>query len=524
MMNKKSSTSGNLNSNPEENSNENTINRRKFIGGLTTAALAMTIVPRNVLGGAGFISPSDKITLAYIGCGTQGLRELLPLLSIPELQIIAVCDPQKIATGYLDWGKNDLRDDIRSILNNPEWKSGGDNTIPGGHDNGKEIVDLYYSKFRTDQKFRSCKAYSDFRELFEKEKDLNAVKIMTPDHLHGIIAMAAMKRGIHVSMHKPISNRLTEGQKVIEMAKKLKVTTHLIPWDSNGSMEQVMNWINQGKIGSLKEVHNWSNRPVWPQYPTLPVDTPPVPKGMDWDLWLGPEAERPYHPNYTNMVFRGWYDFGGGSMADMGHYSLWTVFKALDLESPTIVEPNLSHVCGLRDSTAFEIENDFSFPMASSVRFKYPAKGSRPAIDLIWYDGGMRPPVPEELYEDNKELPAEGMMFVGDKGKILAGFNVDNPHLIPEKRMAGITVPEVMKKERGSGFKLFIEALKAGKQCPGSFTEAGGITEAVNLYAVALRSGKMLKYDAVNRKITNSDDANKYLSREYRSGWNPESI
>ncbi len=524
MMNKRINQKGNPATTSKQVSPENLINRRKFIGGITSAALAITIIPRHVLGGSGFIAPSDKITLAYIGLGTQGLRELLPLLQIPELQIIAVCDPQKYATGYQDWGKNGLRDEIRDTLKIPGWKSGGDNTIPGGLDNGKEIVDTYYSKFRADQKFKSCNAYADFRELFEKEKDLNAVKVMTPDHLHGIIAMAAIKKGIHISMHKPISNRLTEAHEVIEMAKKSKVTTHLIPWDSNGSMDQVMSWINKGAIGTLKEVHNWSNRPVWPQYPTLPEDKPTVPKGMDWDLWLGPEAERPYHPNYTNMVFRGWYDFGGGSMADMGHYSLWTVFKALELGAPTVIEPNLSHVCGLRDSTAFQVKNDFSFPMASSVRFKYPAKGSRAAIDLIWYDGGMRPPVPEELYDDNKELSAEGMMFIGDKGKILAGFNVDDPHLIPEKRMKAVILPEVQKKDRSLGFKLFLDALKEGKQCPGSFNEAGPITEAVNLYAAALRSGRMLKYDASAMKITNIPEANIYLSREYRKGWEPQSI
>ena len=226
-----------------ETSGENMLNRRKFIGGITTAAVGLTIVPRHVIGGNGFVAPSDKITLAYIGAGTQGLRELLPLLSIPELQIVAVCDPQKYATGYFDWGKTGLRDEIRSALQNPNWKSGGDNTIPGGLDNAKEIVDTYYSKFRSDQKFGSCRAYADFRELFAKEKDLNAVKIMTPDHLHGIIAMAAMKRGIGVTTHKPISNRLEEGRQVIEMAKSSKVTTHLIAWDSNGSMDQVMKWI-----------------------------------------------------------------------------------------------------------------------------------------------------------------------------------------------------------------------------------------------------------------------------------------
>ncbi|MBA4411011.1 MAG: Gfo/Idh/MocA family oxidoreductase [Bacteroidota bacterium] len=524
MMTQKSNTPGIPDSGSEKKNNPNLLDRRKFIGGISTAALAMTVVPRHVLGGNGFVAPSDKITLAYIGTGTQGLRELQPLLSIPELQIVAVCDPQKYAFGYYDWGKTGLRDEIRKTLQNPNWTSGGDQTVPGGLDNGKEIVDTYYSKFRADQKFRSCAAYADFREMFEKEKDLNAVKVMTPDHLHGVIALAAMKRGISVTTHKPISNRLEEGFQVIETAKKSKATTHLIAWDSNGSMDQVMKWINEGAIGALKEVHNWSNRPVWPQYPTLPTDTPPVPNGMDWDLWLGPEAERPYHPYYTNMVFRGWYDFGGGSMADMGHYSLWTVFKALGLENPTIVEPTYSHVCGLRDSTAFRVKNDFSFPFASSVRIKYPAKGSRPKVDLIWYDGGMRPLVPEELYEDNKELQPEGMMFVGDKGKILAGFHVNNPQLIPEKRMVGQSVPELPKKERTSGFLQFMDAVKAGKQCPGSFTEAWSLTEAVNLYGVALRTGRILKYDATNRKITNVADADKYLGRVYRNGWDPGEI
>ena len=524
MTNRKSHISGSASSIYEEGSNKSLLNRRKFIGGLSSAALALTIVPRHVLGGSGFIAPSDKITLAYIGTGTQGLRELLPLLKIPELQIIAVCDPQKEAIGYFDWSKNGLRNEIRETLQNPEWNPGGDNTIPGGLNNGKEIVDTYYSKFRNGEITGSCRAYTDFRELFEKEKGLDAVKVMTPDHLHGLIAIAAMKRGISVTTHKPISNRLNEGFRVIEQAKTSKVTTHLIAWDSNGSMEQVMNWINQGAIGSLKEVHNWSNRPVWPQYPTLPTEQPQIPKGMDWDLWLGPEAERTYHPCYTNMVFRGWYDFGGGSMADMGHYSLWTVFKALELENPTIIEPTYSHVCGFRDSTAFQVQNDFSFPFASSARFKYPAKGTRPEVDLIWYDGGMKPPVPDELYEDNKELPAEGMMFVGDKGKILAGFHVDDPRLIPEKRMSTMSALKEVKKEKTSGFQQFIDAIKSGKQCPGNFRDAWTLTEAVNLYAVALRAGKILKYDANKRTITNFPDANKYLSREYRNGWSPESI
>lgn len=504
------------------------IDRRKFVGLATASALAFTIVPRHVLGGKDHVAPSDKITLAYIGMGTQGIRELLPLLAVTEIQVVAVCDPNKEARGYRDWGKDYLKNEIRKAIQNPAWEPGGDNTIPGGRDNGKSIVDAYYANLHSGQKYKGCNSYADVRELFEKEKDVNAVKIMTPDHLHGILSMAAIRRGKHVLLHKPLSNRLAEGKKVVEMARNSKVITHLVPWDSNGSMDTVMAWINSGAIGTLSEIHNWTNRPVWPQYPELPADTPPVPEGFDWDLWLGPEASRAYHPNYTHMVFRGWYDFGGGSMADMGHYSLWTVFNALQLTSPTTIEPHRSHVCGFHAAVPYRINNDFSFPMASSVRFSYPANGKRPAVDLYWYDGGMRPPIPVELLNDNKELPQEGMMFVGDKGKILAGFNVQDPHIISGTKMdqpgKNSNDNRSQVQQTSEALPLFVEACKTGKQYPGNFSEAEHITEAVNLYAVALRTNRLLKYDAASLKITNVPEANTYLSREYRKGWDPASV
>ena len=288
-----------------------------------------------------------------------------------------------------------------------------------------------------------------------------------------------------------------------------------------------MAWVRDGAIGTLREVHNWTNRPVWPQYATLPADAPPVPEGFNWDLWLGPEAERPYHPNYTHMVFRGWYDFGGGSLADMGHYSLWTVFNALELGSPTSIEPMLSHDCAFRENVVSStVKNDFSFPTASIVRFKFAARGQRPAIELTWYEGGMRPPTPAELDEDGKELPAEGMMFVGEKGKILAGFHVDSPRLIPEKAMRGRQAPPERprraQREPGqisAGLKQWIAACRGGAQSPGNFLNAGPISETANLYAVALRTRQKLLYDGTSKRITNAADANKYLSRSYRKGW-----
>lgn len=505
---------------------KNTIDRRKFLGGVTTAALGVTLIPRHVLGGRGFVAPSDKINMAYIGCGTQGLREMISLLELPDVQITSVCDPQKKAIDYYDWGPTSLRDDIRKAIGKPNWNTGGNNTIPGGLDNGQELVDGFYAHQRSDLKYKGCRAYADFRELFEKEKDLDAVKIMTTDHVHGLIATAALKRNIAVTMHKPIANRLIEGKKVIDLAMKSSATTHLIPWDTNGNMDQIMAWINGGSIGTLKEVHNWSYRPVWPQYAQIPADKPKIPEGFDWNLWLGPEAERAYHPHYTNMVFRGWYDFGGGSMADMGHYSLWCVFNALELESPTIIEPNLSHVCGMdNNTTAFKIENDFAYPFASTVRFKYPAKGNRPAVDLVWYDGGMRPPTPKEFYDRDIEFPSEGMMFVGDNGIIMTSeFLVREPYLLSGDVKAAKDVPPAAGATKQPGNQRFIEGIKAGKQIDGSFRQAWPITEAVNLYGAALRARKTLKYDASQLKITNDETANSYLDRDYRKGFEIDKI
>ena len=188
-----------------------------------------------------------------------------------------------------------------------------------------------------------------------------------------------------------------------------------------------------------------------------------------------------------------------------------------------------SHTCAFKDSVPFKVNNDFSFPTACSVRFKYPASGRRPAVDLIWYDGGMRPPTPAELEIDSKELPIEGMMFVGSKGKILAGFNVQDPQLIPERRMRkhpSVQAIQQNDQQGGTspGMRQWIAAVRGGPQSPSSFLNAGHLSEAVNLYAVALRTGKKLLYDSESRKITNVAEANKYLSREYRKGWDPQSI
>ena len=497
------------------------LNRRSFLTSAATTAAAFTIVPRHVLGGTGFVAPSDKLNVGYIGLGTQGIRELLPMLKNEDIQVVAVCDPNRKSNNYVDWDKFGLRDDVRKFLGKSDWLEGKDG-IWGGREIGREIVETYYATKRASDNYKGCASYADFRELLEKQKDMDAVKIMTPDHLHATVAIAAMKKGKHVTMHKPIANRVDEARKVIETARQTKVATHFIPWDYHGSMDQVMQWIKGGAIGKLRAVHNWSNRPVWPQYLQLPEDRPSVPDGFEWDLWLGPALDRPYHPHYTNAVFRGWYDFGGGSIADMGHYSLWAVFRALKFGAPTMVEATPSTACYINgDQVSRQIRNDWSFPLACTIRMRFPAREGFGPTDLWWHDGGMKPPTPEELYEDNQTLTPEGMMFVGDKGKILAGFHIDEPHLIPAKKMKGhkpAPKPEYDREEQ-LGLKAWVAACRGGKEDDASFLLAGPISEAFNLGAIACRTGKRLQWDAQNMKITNVPEANKYLTREYRKGW-----
>jgi hypothetical protein len=336
---------------------------------------------------------------------------------------------------------------------------------------------------------------------------------MTPDHLHATIAIAAMKKRKSVLLHKPLANRLMEARLVIETAAKTKVPTHFLPASSGENVLTAAQWIKAGAIGTLREVHNWSNRPVWPQYPVIPTDTPPIPNGFDWDLWLGPSLDRPYHPHYTHAVFRGWYEFGGGAVADMGHYSLWRVFTEFDLDAPASVESTPSHICTLKDQVSVKIHNDYSFPMACTIRFRFAAKENRPALDLFWYDGGMKPPTPDEL----DGLSAEGMMFVGDKGRILAGFLGENPRFISGTKSGDFKADDD-KRIRRSG--SWVKAFKGGEPTNGNFLLAGPISEAFNLGAISLRmGGKRLLWDAKNMKITNSAEANKYLTREYRKGW-----
>lgn len=494
------------------------IKRRDFLGSAAAASLALTVVPRQVLGGPGYIPPSDKITLGYIGCGTQGLREMTTLIANPSIQIVAVCDPNKFSTNYIDWSLNDVRNSIRRALGDNSWGE-GITGIPGGRYIGQEFVQKYYGKSKESGTYKGCTSYEDFRELLEKEKDLNAIKIMTPDHLHGVVAIASMNKGKHVVTHKPIANRMYEARLTIETAKKTGRSSHLLAWSNRPDYETIKKWIAEGSIGSLREIHNWSNRPMWPQWQSNPTEKIEIPKDFNWDLWLGPVPERPYHPNYTNAVFRGWYDFGAGSIADMGHYSLFPLFLTLGINSPAVsAEAYGTTTCALNGNVSVGVRNDVAFPLSCIIRFKFKAQTELPAFDLFWYDGGMKPSTPDELIPSGKSLEREGMMFVGEKGRIIAGFRGENPVLYSDNKPIPAQKAE-NQNPGGDANNIWIDSFRNNTQSPGSFLYTGPVTETILLGGVALRAGKRVEYDTSSMKITNIPEANKYLVREYRKGW-----
>ncbi|MBN1844219.1 MAG: Gfo/Idh/MocA family oxidoreductase [Sedimentisphaerales bacterium] len=494
------------------------MNRREFIGKSSLAA-AFTILPRRVLGGAAYVAPSEKVRIGYVGCGTQGLRQLIEALPNREIQIAAVCDPNRSSADYVEWGKHEIRDKIRNFLGDPAWGA-ADQGCRCGRAVGHEIVSRYYAKNKPSGSYQGCQAYVDFREMLAQENDLDAVYIMTPDHLHATIALAALRKGKHVIVHKPLSNVLAEARLVAQTAQKTRLATHLFCTAGKATTPLLCEWIGSGAIGPVREVHNWSSRPFWPQGMTeRPPERPAVPDGMDWDLWLGPVPPRPYHPAYTHAVFRGWYDFGTGALGDMGHYSFYQIFQILKLGCPVAVEATRSQYWKIVDSTWQKQENRLSYPRAATIRFEFPARGDMPPVTLTWYDGGLRPAKPKELDQDGLDMPAEGLLFVGDNGKILCGFSGDDPRLIPEARMKAFQPPPKTLPRPIGELEQWLAACKGGESSGAAFEKIYPFSETICLGTIALRVDKKLAWDTERFRFANSEEANGLMHRTYRPGW-----
>jgi len=441
-----------------------TISRRTLLGG-GVAAAAFTVVPRHVLGGAGRTPPSEKLNIAGIGIGGQGRWDLQ---QVNSQNIVALCD--------VDWG--------------------------------------YAAE--TFKEYPKAKQYRDYRVMFEKQKDIDAVVIGTPDHIHAVVSMMAIKLGKHVYCEKPLTRTVYEARALAKAAREAKVATQMgnqgMAFEGNRLINE---WLWDGAIGHVREVHAWSDRPThngelfWAQGVDRPQDTPPVPETLDWDLWLGPAPYRPYHPAYAPFRWRGWWDFGSGGLGDMGIHNLAPVWSALKLGAPTSV-----NACST-------LLNNETLPLASTVHYEFPARGDMPAVTLHWYDGGMVPARPPEL-EDGRELSREdGLIFVGDKGKMyVEGWGGNSPRLIPESKMQAYERPPKTLPRSIGHHAEWIKACKEGTPTRSSFDFAGPLTEAVMLGTVCVRmGGRTLQWDSKNLKVTNLPEANQYLHYEYRKGW-----
>ncbi len=495
------------------------ISRRAFLAGTGAAAAAVTIVPRHVLGGARFVAPSAKINLAYIGCGTQGLRQLMPALQKPAIRVVAVCDPNRKSDDYPEWSRHELNEKVRKFLADPNWAKDARGGLCG-REVGLEIVNRHYAKLAGTGQGSGCHAYEDVRELLENEKDVDAVYNMTPEHLHGFVVCRAMRKGKHVITHKPIANVLDEVRVVRDTAKAAGVATQLFCSADLTSTASTAEWIAADAIGPVREVHNWSSRPFWPQGMTdPPAETPPVPDGFNWDLWLGPAAARPYHPAYTHAVFRGWFDFGTGALGDMGHYSFHQIFEMLKLGSPVSVEATRSQFWKIADYTWHKQINTLSYPRASLIRWQFPARGDLPSVALHWYDGGLRPPVPPDLESDGEPMPEEGMLLVGERGKILGDFMGGGARLIPKARAQAFKEPPKTLPRPIEELEQFIRACRAGQSSDAAFEKAYPFAETILLGTIALRVNKKLHWNSDKFEFANSPEANALKSRKNRPGW-----
>ena len=497
------------------------LTRRGFLasGGLSAAAL--TIVPSCLLAGRGRTPPSERINVACIGVGSQGLRVLLNFLRQPDAHVVSVCDVNEASSDYPQWRATEFRDAVRKLLGGGTgwgWLS-TDRPIPltrtsgvtggtAGREPCRKIVEACYARRKASGQYRGCTAYADFRKLLDKERDVDAVVVCTTDHWHALISVAAMKKGKHVYCQKPMTRTVYEARRVAEVARETAVATQVAVGNQASEATRVLcEWVWGGAIGPVRQVVNWSRRPFWPQGIGRPRETPPVPAGLDWDLWLGPAPERPYHPIYHPFQWRGWHDFGCGAVGDMGCYSFDTIFRVLKLEAPTTIDAS--------SSESFPE----TYPKASTVRFTFPARNTMPPVKVTWYDGGLRPPRPEEL-DKGQKLPGEGLLLIGDKGSILCSFMGGSPTLLPESRRKAFEPPPKTLPRSIGHDREWIEACKGSKNAPGAnFGFSGLVTEAILLGNVALRTGERLVWNRSKLEATNAPAAQPFIRPEYREGW-----
>jgi predicted dehydrogenase len=438
------------------------LTRRSFVGDMAAFGAAFHIVPRHVLGGPRYQAPSDTLTVACIGVGGMGANDVR---GVADENLHALCDvdDERAATTY--------------------------------------------------ERFPTAKRYKDFRVMLERERDtIDAVTVSTPDHTHAVAAMMALCMGKHVYCQKPLTRTIGEARTLADAARRAGVTTQMgnqgHSWEGTRQMRE---WVEAGAIGTVREVHYWTNRPIWPQAIERPLEAFHVPRHLDWDLWLGPAPERPYHPAYAPFAWRGWWDYGTGALGDIACHAMDAAFWALDLGYPTRIDAESTP---LFEETA---------PAVSRVVYDFPAKGNRQPITVVWRDGSLTPPRPADLAPDAEwPVGSSGQLWVGDDGSLVAGIYGENPRLVNEERHEALMAdPPAERYPRTEGvYAEWIAACKSGEKAGSDFVDhAGPLTEMVLLGNLAIRAGASLEIDAASGTVTNASIPEEYVTPTYREGW-----
>lgn len=458
-----------MSKNDTASSEKKGMSRKGFIKNTALAAGGFFIVPRHVLGGSGFTAPSDKLNIACIGVGGMGKNNTRALAELGE-NIYALCD-----------------------------------------------VDQDYAS-DTFEKYPKAKQYVDFREMLDKEKEIDAVMVATPDNNHAAIAIRAMQEGKHAFVQKPLTRTIYEARRMAQVANETGVATQM--GNQGHTFEgtyKVVHWIRQGAIGDVTQVDCWTDRPRgwWPQGGTVqqPEEIPNVPSTMHWDLWIGPSPYRPYHPIYAPFAWRGRWDFGSGALGDMGAHIMDQPYWALQLGMPSTVHASTTPL------------NTEAFPTASSVHYAFPKQGDRAAVKLNWYDGGLMPPRPDAL-EDGKPMGSDGggMIFHGSKGMLMADLYGKNPRFIPGSYEEKVGPPKQTMELSPGVHEEWVAACKGDEKAKSNFDYAAKLTETMLLGNLAIRfsdKNMKLEWDAENMRIKNLDEANSWLEerRDFRPGW-----
>ena len=499
------------------------LTRRKFVAGTTGAAAAAMIVPRHVLGGAGYIAPNDKLNVAVIGCGGQGASDATELVKAGE-NIVALAD---VDFGYVD----------KAVAAATKGRDGNPNA----------------ERIALKEAYDKAKRYGDYRKMLDEQKNIDAVIVATPDHIHAIAAKHSLEAGKHVYCEKPLTWSVQEARVLRETAaKNPKLVTQMgNQGHSNDEARLINEWIQAGVIGPVKEVYVWTNRPIWPQGVPRPAKVPvnieaggfgndwtarlyskaaansmmvdfTTPSTLNWDAYLGPAPEVPYHPIYHPFNWRGWADWGTGALGDMGAHLIDHPYWALDLRYPETIEAT---------STPWGEDNKrniVSHPLATQVVYNFPARGQQPPVRMIWCDGGLMAPRPSVLPADVVLERGGGVILVGSKGILMHETYGKKPRLFPEALMEEAKkVPQkierTVKNEKGDNLHrvMFANAVKGKNKPVCSFEYASRLTETMLLGVVALKTGQgvQIRWDGEAGKVTNNAKANEFLHREYRKGW-----